>query len=146
VIGQKQLEQFRDEMSSKINDAYTVLLREKKLPLQLLEDPERKVGAASAVCCAVLCGVTLEHHIAGGERWDTLLPRPLQPVHTSAPDPQSTLSLVCRLLPSSPASSVCSPFTLTGWLKAGACGPAEHAALCVNLWPQPQPQATQAGS
>ncbi|KAF6258820.1 NUC091 domain-containing protein [Scenedesmus sp. NREL 46B-D3] len=44
VIGQKQLEQFREEMSSKINDSYTVLLREKKLPLQLLEDPERKVG------------------------------------------------------------------------------------------------------
>lgn len=44
VIGQKQLDQFREEMSSKINDSYTVLLREKKLPLQLLEDPERKVG------------------------------------------------------------------------------------------------------
>lgn len=42
VIGQKQLDQFRDEMSSKVNDAYTVLLREKKLPLQLLEDPEKK--------------------------------------------------------------------------------------------------------
>lgn len=48
VIGQKQLEQFRDEMSTKINDAYTVLLREKKLPLQLLEDPERKVGSKQA--------------------------------------------------------------------------------------------------
>lgn len=48
VIGQKQLEQFREEMSSKINDSYTVLLREKKLPLQLLEDPERKVGAKQA--------------------------------------------------------------------------------------------------
>lgn len=44
VIGQKQLEQFREEMSSKVNDAYTVLLREKKLPLQLLEDPEKKLG------------------------------------------------------------------------------------------------------
>lgn len=54
VIGQKQLEEFREEMSSKINDAYTVLLREKKLPLQLLEDPERKVGAGvcAALCCA----------------------------------------------------------------------------------------------
>lgn len=31
-------------MSSKVNDAYTVLLREKKLPLQLLEDPEKKLG------------------------------------------------------------------------------------------------------
>jgi hypothetical protein len=43
VIGQKQLEDFRTEMSSKVNDAYTVLLREKKLPLQLLEDPEKKL-------------------------------------------------------------------------------------------------------
>jgi hypothetical protein len=42
VIGQKQLEQFRTEMSAKVNDAYTVLLREKKLPLQLLEDPDKK--------------------------------------------------------------------------------------------------------
>ena len=44
VIGQKQLDQFREEMSTKVNDAYTVLLREKKLPLQLLEDPEKKLG------------------------------------------------------------------------------------------------------
>jgi nuclear GTP-binding protein len=43
VIGQKQLEDFRSEMASKVNDAYTVLLREKKLPLQLLEDPEKKM-------------------------------------------------------------------------------------------------------
>ncbi len=43
VIGQKQLEQFRTEMASKVNDAYTVLLKEKKLPLQLLEDPEKKL-------------------------------------------------------------------------------------------------------
>mmetsp|Transcript_26598 Transcript_26598/g.79029 ORF Transcript_26598/g.79029 Transcript_26598/m.79029 type:complete len:697 (-) Transcript_26598:587-2677(-) len=44
VIGQKQLDQFRSEMSSKVNDAYSVLLREKKLPMQLLEDPEKKTG------------------------------------------------------------------------------------------------------
>lgn len=31
-------------MSNKVSDAYTVLLREKKLPLQLLEDPEKKLG------------------------------------------------------------------------------------------------------
>lgn len=31
-------------MAAKVNDSYTVLLREKKLPLQLLEDPEKKVG------------------------------------------------------------------------------------------------------
>lgn len=43
VVGQKQLEQFRTEMATKVNDSYTVLLREKKLPLQLLEDPEKKL-------------------------------------------------------------------------------------------------------
>lgn len=40
VIGQKQLESFREEMATKVNDPYTVLLKEKKLPLSLLEDPE----------------------------------------------------------------------------------------------------------
>ncbi|CAL5224471.1 g7163 [Coccomyxa viridis] len=42
VIGQKQLDQFREEMSAKVDNAYTVLLREKKLPMALLEDPESK--------------------------------------------------------------------------------------------------------
>ncbi len=35
-------------MSSKVNDAYTVLLREKKLPLQLLEDPDKKKSGKEA--------------------------------------------------------------------------------------------------
>jgi hypothetical protein len=37
-------------MASKVADSYTVLLREKKLPLQLLEDPDaaRRVGAKQA--------------------------------------------------------------------------------------------------
>lgn len=50
VIGQKQLESFREQMSVKVNDAYTVLLREKKLPMSLLEDPEknRSEGAKAA--------------------------------------------------------------------------------------------------
>ena len=38
VVGQRQLEQFRDEMASKVDDAYTVLLRQKKLPLSLLQE------------------------------------------------------------------------------------------------------------
>lgn len=47
VIGQKQLEAFREEMGAKVADPYTVLIREKKLPLSLLEDPEKK-GAGKA--------------------------------------------------------------------------------------------------
>lgn len=42
VIGQKQLEAFRQEMGAKVADPYAVVIREKKLPLSLLEDPEKK--------------------------------------------------------------------------------------------------------
>ncbi|KAL3138740.1 Nuclear/nucleolar GTPase 2 [Trebouxia sp. C0010 RCD-2024] len=48
VVGQKQLDQFREEMSTKVDDAYTVLLREKKLPLSLLQNPEAKTGGRAA--------------------------------------------------------------------------------------------------
>ena len=32
-------------LAVQVNDAYTVLLRERKLPMSLLEDPETKRGA-----------------------------------------------------------------------------------------------------
>lgn len=35
--------------SMQVGNAYTVLLREKKLPMSLLEDPEKKSGKASRV-------------------------------------------------------------------------------------------------
>eukprot|EP00227_Mantoniella_beaufortii_P016704 CAMPEP_0197587326 /NCGR_PEP_ID=MMETSP1326-20131121/8987_1 /TAXON_ID=1155430 /ORGANISM="Genus nov. species nov., Strain RCC2288" /LENGTH=545 /DNA_ID=CAMNT_0043152039 /DNA_START=126 /DNA_END=1760 /DNA_ORIENTATION=- len=41
VIGQKQLTEFRDEMANKSKDGYTVLIKQKKLPLSLLADPEK---------------------------------------------------------------------------------------------------------
>jgi len=44
VVGARQLEAFHEEMATKVGDGYTVLLRQKKLPLQLLEDPERETG------------------------------------------------------------------------------------------------------
>lgn len=40
VIGQKQLETFREEMAAKLADPYAVVIKEKKLPLSLLKDPE----------------------------------------------------------------------------------------------------------
>ncbi|GMH41678.1 hypothetical protein BSKO_09588 [Bryopsis sp. KO-2023] len=46
TIGQKQLEQFRDAMRVKVDDAFTVLLREKKLPLQLLKEAGPKAETA----------------------------------------------------------------------------------------------------
>ncbi|KAF0451426.1 NGP1NT-domain-containing protein [Gigaspora margarita] len=38
VIGQKQLEAFRDSLGTKVNDPYQVLLRQNKLPMSLLVD------------------------------------------------------------------------------------------------------------
>ncbi|KAJ1941657.1 GTPase required for pre-60S ribosomal subunit nuclear export and maturation, partial [Kickxella alabastrina] len=43
VIGQKALEEFRDQMATKINDPYQVLLRRSKLPTSLLHD-NTKIG------------------------------------------------------------------------------------------------------
>ena len=36
VIGQAQLQQFREDVGAKVSDPYSVLLKEKKLPLALL--------------------------------------------------------------------------------------------------------------
>ncbi|CAD7700424.1 unnamed protein product [Ostreobium quekettii] len=46
VVGQKQLEQFREEMSAKAHSAFTVLLRERKLPMQLLKEPDARKSEA----------------------------------------------------------------------------------------------------
>jgi nuclear GTP-binding protein len=42
VVGQKELEHFREAMSTKVNDPYTVLLRQNKLPMSLLTDPQKQ--------------------------------------------------------------------------------------------------------
>ena len=41
VIGQKQLQEFREDMAEKSKDGYTVIIKQKKLPLSLLADPEK---------------------------------------------------------------------------------------------------------
>eukprot|EP00898_Chlorokybus_atmophyticus_P006269 jgi/Chlat1/6643/Chrsp49S06143 len=38
VVGQRELERFREEVGAKAADPYTVLVKEKKLPLSLLQD------------------------------------------------------------------------------------------------------------
>lgn len=38
VVGQKELETFREEMRERVSDSYTVILKDKKLPLALLND------------------------------------------------------------------------------------------------------------
>ncbi|XP_024527850.1 nuclear/nucleolar GTPase 2 [Selaginella moellendorffii] len=38
VVGQKELETFREEMRTRVSNAYTVILKQKKLPMALLTD------------------------------------------------------------------------------------------------------------
>jgi len=39
VVGQQELQKFRAELGAKVKDPYSVLIKEKKLPLALLSDP-----------------------------------------------------------------------------------------------------------
>jgi nuclear GTP-binding protein len=41
VVGQKELENFREEMRARVSDAYTVILKDKTLPLALLNDHQK---------------------------------------------------------------------------------------------------------
>uniref|UniRef100_A0A7S0DNX9 Nucleolar GTP-binding protein 2 n=1 Tax=Amorphochlora amoebiformis TaxID=1561963 RepID=A0A7S0DNX9_9EUKA len=45
VVGAKALEEFREEMSSRVHDPYTVLMKAKKLPMGLLSDPYTRARA-----------------------------------------------------------------------------------------------------
>lgn len=40
VIGQKELDRFRDELKKKVHDPYTVLMKQAKIPFSLLKEPE----------------------------------------------------------------------------------------------------------
>lgn len=42
VVNQKELERFREEMRTRMSDSYTVILKEKKLPLSLLNDHQKQ--------------------------------------------------------------------------------------------------------
>ncbi|KAH7292202.1 hypothetical protein KP509_29G055900 [Ceratopteris richardii] len=42
VINQKELMQFREDMRTRMSDSYTVILKEKKLPLSLLNDHQKQ--------------------------------------------------------------------------------------------------------
>ena len=50
VVGQKELETFREEMRTRVSDAYTVILKDKKLPLALLNDNQK---VRCCCCCAL---------------------------------------------------------------------------------------------
>eukprot|EP01023_Acetabularia_acetabulum_P026019 TRINITY_DN24786_c0_g2_i1.p1 TRINITY_DN24786_c0_g2~~TRINITY_DN24786_c0_g2_i1.p1 ORF type:complete len:311 (-),score=47.88 TRINITY_DN24786_c0_g2_i1:92-1024(-) len=48
VVGQKQLTQFREAMADRVNDPHVVIIRQKKFPWALVEDPEAKKSGKEA--------------------------------------------------------------------------------------------------
>lgn len=42
VVNQRELERFREDMRTRMSDSYTVILKEKKLPLSLLNDHQKQ--------------------------------------------------------------------------------------------------------
>lgn len=46
TIGQEALQKFREEMGAKMRDPYSVVIKQSKLPLSLLEEPKMKAGGA----------------------------------------------------------------------------------------------------
>ncbi|PWZ58046.1 Nuclear/nucleolar GTPase 2 [Zea mays] len=45
VVGQPQLEMFREELQSRLSDNFSVILKERKLPLSLLQDHQKQAKA-----------------------------------------------------------------------------------------------------
>lgn len=46
VIGQEALQKFREELGAKYRDPYSVVIKQSKLPLSLLEEPKKKTATA----------------------------------------------------------------------------------------------------
>lgn len=44
VVNQKELEFFREELQNRMSSSYNVILKEKKLPLSLLNDRQKVCG------------------------------------------------------------------------------------------------------
>jgi nuclear GTP-binding protein len=42
VIGQKEMENFREALANKVHDPYTVLMKQAKIPMSLLKEPEEQ--------------------------------------------------------------------------------------------------------
>jgi len=55
VVEQKALQQFREEMSEKVKDPYTVIMRSKKLPMALLSNPYEVCIDVCVCVCVCVC-------------------------------------------------------------------------------------------
>jgi hypothetical protein len=57
TIAQKDLEKFRDEMTQRVNDSYSIVLHQQKLPMGLLASADEKVYLQffHFLICCTLC-------------------------------------------------------------------------------------------
>ena len=62
VVGQTELDKFREEMTTKVSDPYSVVLKRKKLPMGLLQDAvELMKGDGSSIGTGLLTNEPFEH-------------------------------------------------------------------------------------
>ena len=67
VVGQTELDQFREEMTSKVADPYSVVLKRKKLPMGLLQEAASSGGPSNSAD-ALLMNEPFEHTFGGKSR------------------------------------------------------------------------------
>lgn len=54
VVNQKELEFFREELQNRMSSSYNVILKERKLPLSLLNDRQKVCGLFLIMRCLTL--------------------------------------------------------------------------------------------
>lgn len=56
-MGQEQLSRFREEMADKVSSPFTVLIKQKKLPLSLLQEPKgtKRTPVSSSLATRKFC-------------------------------------------------------------------------------------------
>lgn len=88
VVGQTELEKFREEMTSKVADPYSVVLKRKKLPMGLLQDAAimHKEGNMSS---GLLTNEPFEHVFGGKSRRKKVNLEQMMLARTSAYDEQA---------------------------------------------------------
>ena len=68
VIGQDALQRFRAEMGAKYRDPYSVIVKQSKLPLSLLEEPKSAAGRAAAAAAGAGGGAGGDNNGGGSVR------------------------------------------------------------------------------
>lgn len=148
--------------AKQVADPYTVLIREKKLPLSLLEDPEKKGaggragGRVGGGLFGVLCGSAARQAVLICQRQSAGVVLCCRAVHggqlgrltvagSLARVEECCLAQLCCCTETEPLTPL-TPLFSSPWCRQGdARQPGADAALCPHLWQAGHAQAPQAG-